>query len=74
MPQAFDTSSRVAAVQVQLYREIGPAKRAEIMAELSDALRDLAAAGVRHRHPEYDEDRVLEEVLAVFYDRSRISP
>lgn len=73
MPQALDTSARVAAVQVQLYRAAGEAKRAEIMADLSDALRDLAAAGVRQRHPEYDEDQVRKEVLAVFYNRGRKS-
>lgn len=43
------------------------------MADLSDALRDLAAAGVRQRHPEYDEDQIREEVLAVFYGRGRKS-
>jgi hypothetical protein len=73
MPQAFDTSARVADVQVQLYRTIGEAKRAEIVADLSDALRDLAAAGVRQRHPEYNDDQVKKEVLAVFYGRGRKS-
>ncbi len=73
MPQALDTSARVAAVHVQLYRAAGEAKRAEIMADLSDALRDLAAAGVRQRHPDYDEDQVRKEVLAVFYGRDRKS-
>ena len=73
MPQALDTSGRVAAVHVQLYRAAGEAKRAEIMADLSDALRHLAAAGVRQRHPEYDDDQVHKEVLAVFYGRGRES-
>ena len=71
MPHAFDTSPRMAAVHLQLYRDAGTAKRAEIMADLSDALRDLAAAGVRQRHPEYDEHQVHQEVLAVFYGRAR---
>jgi hypothetical protein len=57
-----------------MYRTIGEAERAEIVADLSDALRDLAAAGVRQRHPEYDNDQVRQEVLAVFYGRSRKSP
>lgn len=71
MPRAFDTSARAAAVHVQLYRAAGEAKRAEIMADLSDALRELAAAGVRQRHPEYDDYEVQKEVLAVFYGRGR---
>jgi hypothetical protein len=73
MPQAFDTSARVAAIHVQLYRDAGEAKRAEIMADLSDALRELAAAGVRQRHPQYDDDQVRQEVLSVFYGRGRKS-
>ena len=71
---AFDTSPRVAAVQTSLYRQIGPSGRARIAAELSDGLRDLAIAGVRHRHPDYDDDRVLDEVIAVFYSRVRKQP
>jgi len=66
---AFDTSPRVAEVHNQLYREIGPAGRARIAAELSDALRELAIAGVRYRHPEFDEAQVMKEVVAVFYGR-----
>jgi hypothetical protein len=73
MPRAFDTSPGAAAVHVQLYRDVGEAKRAEIMAELSDALRDLAVTGVRHRHPEFDDEQVRKEVLAVFYSRGRMS-
>jgi hypothetical protein len=55
--------------QLRLYREIGEEGRGRMAAEMSDLLRDLAIAGVRHRHPEYDEEQVLAEVLAVFYGR-----
>jgi hypothetical protein len=64
---AFDTSPAVHEAHLRLYREIGEAGRARIAAEMSDLLRDLAIAGVRHRHPEYGEEQVLAEVLAVFY-------
>ena len=64
---AFDTSPRVAELHRELYREVGPAGRACIAVELSDVLRDLAAAGVRYRHPDYDEEQVHAEVLTVFY-------
>jgi hypothetical protein len=66
---AFDTSPRAAAAHAALYRKIGPARRAQIVAELSDGLRDLAIAGVRSRHPEYDDAKVMQEVLSVFYAR-----
>jgi hypothetical protein len=64
---AFDTSPAVAEAQNQLYREIGIAGRARIAAEMSDMLRNLAIAGVRMRHPEFDDEQVRAEVLAVFY-------
>jgi hypothetical protein len=64
---AFDTASKVAEAQLHLYREIGESGRARIAAELSDLLRDLAIAGVKQRHPEYADDEVMAEVLAVFY-------
>jgi hypothetical protein len=66
---AFDTSPAMREAQLRLYREIGEEGRGRIAAEMSDLLRDLAIAGVRHRHPEYDEEQVLAEVLAVFYGR-----
>ncbi|HEX7677466.1 MAG TPA: hypothetical protein VF713_05035 [Thermoanaerobaculia bacterium] len=66
---AFDTSLAMREAQLRLYREIGETGRGRIAAEMSDLLRDLAIAGVRHRHPEYDEEQVLAEVLAVFYGR-----
>jgi hypothetical protein len=64
---AFDTSLAMAEAQMQLYRELGPEGRGRIAAEMSDMLRELAIAGVRLRHPEFDEEQVLAAVLDVFY-------
>jgi hypothetical protein len=66
---AFDTSPAMRETQLRLYREIGETGRGRIAAEMSDLLRDLAIAGVKHRHPEYGEEEILAEVLAVFYGR-----
>jgi len=65
----FDTSSAVTAKHNQMYREIGPAGRARIAAELSDALRQLAIAGVRLRRPELSDKEARAEALVVFYGR-----
>ena len=70
---AFDTSPAMREAQLRLYREIGETGRGRIAAEMSDLLRDLAVAGVKHRHPEYDEEQVLAEVLAIFYGRRQKS-
>jgi len=69
---AFDTSPAVTEAQNKLYREIGESGRARIAAEMSDMLRDLAITGVRQRHPEFDDEQVLTEVLAVFYGRRTV--
>src|SRR5207247_1293660 len=66
---SLDTAPHIAAIHNRLYQELGVTGRARIAAELSDMLRALAAAGVRQRNPNYDDEQVHAEVLAVFYGR-----
>jgi hypothetical protein len=60
-----DTTPEALAVQVRVLRRIGPAGRLAMMFELSDNLRSLVAAGVRHRHPGWDNRTVEWEVIRV---------
>lgn len=69
----MDTSPAAHAVQLELYRHAGPRRRLEIAAELSDALREIARAGVRSRLPELSEAEVTSEVLRIFYGRTGIA-
>jgi hypothetical protein len=62
-----DTTPRVTAIQLQLYRQAGPARRAEIAVELSDAVRATALAGIRRRHPEYSQRDVATAFLRMVY-------
>jgi len=71
---AFDTNPRALALHSDLYRQIGENGRGRVAAELSDALRDLVDAGVRQRHPDYDDTQVHAEVLRVFYHRRTVQP
>lgn len=51
---------------MEMYRQIGPAGRSRIAAELSDAMRATTLAGIRRRHPEYssaDVGRVFIEAV-----------
>jgi len=50
-----DTTPDAAAVQVAIYRAMSPAKRCELAAAMSVASRRIALAGIRARHPEYDD-------------------
>jgi len=53
-----ETSAEAARVYYEILRRLGPAGRMRLFAELNATLRAVLAAGVRHRHPEYDEEQV----------------
>ena len=44
-------------MQTSIYRRMGPAQRCEMAASMSAAARAVTLEGIRHRHPEYDEDQ-----------------
>ncbi len=69
--RAHDTSQAAHALQLQLYRSAGPERRAEIAAELSEAIRELSREGVRMRNPGLTEAEVTREVLRIFYGHLR---
>lgn len=53
-----DTSEDAHALQIEGYRRMGPAARLRTALELTELSRRFLAAGVRKRHPEYDEEQV----------------
>jgi len=63
----LDTSPRAAAIQLQLYRECGPSRRAQIAVDLSEAVRNTTLAGIRRRHPDYSEHEVAATFLRLLY-------
>jgi hypothetical protein len=60
MPETIpaDTTLEAFHVQVTILRRLDPARRLELACQLSDYLREVSAAGVRQRHPEYSEKQV----------------
>jgi hypothetical protein len=54
----YDTFLHSANVQDDVLRKMDIRQRAEMTFELSDNVRRLAEAGVRSRHPEYDDKMV----------------
>jgi hypothetical protein len=58
-----DTTAEALAVQFRVLRRLGPAGRLAMMFELSDNMRSLVEAGVRHRHPDRDNRTVEREVI-----------
>lgn len=64
---ALDTSPEAAALQLQAYRELGPAGRLRIALELSDFTHALAVAGIRRRHPELSEPDARRKLAEMLY-------
>jgi len=58
-----DTTLEAARREFEILRRLGPQVRARMAFELSDNLRALVEAGVRHRHPDFDEKKIKLEVL-----------
>jgi hypothetical protein len=54
----FDTSRRAHELQREVYLRLGGAGRVAVMFQLNDTVRRLAMAGIRARHPGYDEEQV----------------
>jgi len=55
--RAADTSADAQEIQDELYRRMGGRERVAIQFRLSAAARALTLAGIRQRHPEYDDER-----------------
>lgn len=58
-----DASLEAARKEFEIVRKFGPEVRAGMAIEMSGNLRRIVGAGVRHRHPEFDEKKVEREVL-----------
>lgn len=60
-----DTTNDAAARQLLVLRDLGLRGRAAMTFELSDNLRQVVKDGVRHRHPDWDETRIRQEVFRI---------
>jgi len=59
----FDTSPDAEKIQIEVFRSMGPGKRLQSAALLSQACRTLLAEGIRKRHPDYSEEQVRLAVI-----------
>jgi hypothetical protein len=58
-----DTTADAAAKQIEILRRLNTAQRADMTFQLSDNLRQIVEAGVRQRHPDWDDGAVKRGVL-----------
>ena len=54
----LDTSLEAHQVQTAALRRMGGQGRSAVVFRLNQLVRDVAAAGIRSRHPDYTEDEV----------------
>jgi len=64
---SHDTTKTAAATAMEINRAAAPEQRFLQALELSDLLRELAAAGLRSRHPEYTEAELAAALRRQFY-------
>ena len=62
-----DTDAEAHAVQMEIYRHLGPSGRSQAAFRLMALARDVAIAGIRRRHPEYDEQQVCQALVRLRY-------
>ena len=72
--KAHDTTSDALREQVAAYRRMSGAERVQIAAEMSEEAREVTAAGVRHRHPDWSDARVHRTVLIRAYGAKLVDP
>jgi len=69
MGRPIDTSADAHERHVAAFRSMTPQDRLRVAASMSAEVRALAAAGVRHRHPEYTPEQVDAAVAEILLGR-----
>lgn len=62
-----DTTPEAAAVQLEILRKMTGEQRMMLAYEMSMFTRELAKAGIRHRHPDWSEGQVDREWLRLAF-------
>jgi hypothetical protein len=60
-----DTSPTVQRMQAEIFRRMTGEQRLKIACDLSDALREMAMARIRHEHPDWSERRINVELVRI---------
>jgi hypothetical protein len=69
-----DTTPDAAAAQLAVYRRLGPEMRFRLAVEMSEAIRQLARDGIKHRHPYYTESQVTAVLIRQLYGLKGLQP
>ena len=60
-----DTHPKMEALQIQLLRQAGPARKMEMLAQLNASARTLALTGLRSRYPQAGETELRRRLAGL---------
>jgi hypothetical protein len=60
-----DTHPEMEALQIQLLRQVGPARKMEMLAQLNASARTLALTGLRSRYPQASETELRRRLASL---------
>lgn len=60
-----DTTPEAEAVQLRIFREMPPWEKAKLIEDAIQTSYTLAIAGLRHRHPNADDDEIRRRLMDV---------
>ena len=63
----LDTSTEAAHVQTETHRALGGQRRLQLACQMSEAVRELARARIRSKHPEFDESATRDWLIWELY-------
>jgi hypothetical protein len=69
----LDTSMTALARQREAFRRMTPEQRVAVAAEMSDEIRAVTEAGIRHRHPAYSEDDIRAALALILLGPGEIT-
>jgi hypothetical protein len=62
-----DTTPEAAEVQRRILRGMSSARKVEIISSMCEGMRSVATAGIRMRHPHYDEQQARWALWRMLY-------
>jgi hypothetical protein len=69
----LDTPPTALERQREAFRRMTPEARVAAAVEMSDEIRAITEAGIRHRHPAFTDDEVLAALAAIFLGRDGVA-
>ena len=67
-----DTTADAERAQIEALRNMTTAERAEMTFKLCDNHREILIAGIKHRHPDYNQEQIVRALLSLTLDKQTL--